>query len=165
MHWRIQKKRQVVELTSSSSPWTHFHTLNLSDAPSISTMSSFYLSSSPIFKLQWHANAKPKPSRPIVSLPLSRLHANCYSWRLSCNLTQHGLELEETVEEDEIPQVLELPTEEEPNFDKETTASPSKMLRKKKGDEESLDDRFKLRNGKEVALTYYIFSSSSPFCG
>ncbi|CAE6246512.1 unnamed protein product [Arabidopsis arenosa] len=113
-------------------------------------MSSFYLSSSPIFKLQWHANPKPKPSRPIVSLPLCRLHANCYSWRLSCNLAQHGLELEETVEEDEIPQVLELPTEEEPNFDKETIASPSKMLRKKKGDEESLDDRFKLRNGKEI---------------
>jgi GTP-binding protein HflX len=57
--------------------------------------------------------------------------------------------LEETVEEDEILQVLDLPTE-ETNLDNETIASPSKMLRKKKGDEESLDDRFKLRNGKEI---------------
>jgi len=117
-------------------------------------MSSFYLSSSPIFKLQWHANHKPKPNRAIVSFPPSRLHANCYSWRLSCNLAQHGIELEETVEEDEILQVLDLPTE-ETNLDNETIASPSKMLRKKKGDEERLDDRFKLRNGKEVTLTYF----------
>jgi len=58
------------------------------------------------------------------------------------------------VEEDEILQVLDLPTE-ETNLDNETIASPSKMLRKKKGDEERLDDRFKLRNGKEVTLTYF----------
>lgn len=66
------------------------------------------------------------------------------------------------MEEDEIPQFLELSAE-EPSFDEEKIAPPSKMLRKKKEDEESLDDRFKLRNGKEVALTNYIFSSSSPF--
>lgn len=56
------------------------------------------------------------------------------------------------MEEDEIPQFLELSAE-EPSFDEEKIAPPSKMLRKKKEDEESLDDRFKLRNGKEVALT------------
>lgn len=55
------------------------------------------------------------------------------------------------MEENEISQFLELSAE-EPNYEKETSAAPSKMLRKKKGDEESLEDRFKLRNGKEVAL-------------
>lgn len=63
------------------------------------------------------------------------------------------------MEKDEIPQFLDFSAEEEPEA---TIAAPSTMLRKKKADEESLDDRFKLRNGKEVALPC-IFSSSSPF--
>lgn len=116
-------------------------------------MTSFFFSPSPISKLHWRANHNPKPSLPIVPLRLSLLHGNCYSWRLSCNLTQDGLDLEES----EIPQFLDVSAEEEPSFDKETIAAPSKMLRKKKEDEESLDDRFKLRNGKEVGcITLYL---------
>ncbi|KFK27333.1 hypothetical protein AALP_AA8G369300 [Arabis alpina] len=115
-------------------------------------MSSFFFSSSsPISKLQWRANRNPKPNLAIVPLRLSLLHGNCNSWRLSCNLTKHGLDFEETVvEEDEIPQILDFSPEEEPSFVEETIPAPSRMLRKKKADEESLDDRFKLRNGKEV---------------
>ncbi|CAH2069581.1 unnamed protein product, partial [Thlaspi arvense] len=117
----------------------------------LSTMSSFFFSSSPISNLQWRANYNPQPNLPTVPLNLSLLRGNCNSWRLSCNLTQqHGLDFEESVEEDEIPQFLDFSAEEEPNFDKATVASPSTTLRKKKTAEESMEDRFKLRNGKEV---------------
>ncbi|KAL0729243.1 hypothetical protein Bca4012_025336 [Brassica carinata] len=114
-------------------------------------MSSFlFPSSSPIPKSHWRANYIPKPNRPIA---LSLLHGNSYSWRLSCKLS---LDFEESLEEDdEIPQFLDFSAEEEeePSFEKETVSPPSTTLmqrKKKKGDEESLEDRFKLRNGKEV---------------
>lgn len=60
------------------------------------------------------------------------------------------------MEEDEIPQFLDFSAEEEeePSLEKETVSAPTTTLmqrKKKKGDEESLEDRFKLRNGKEVA--------------
>ncbi|KAJ0246028.1 GTP-binding protein [Hirschfeldia incana] len=114
-------------------------------------MSSFlFPSSSPIPKSHWRANYVPKPNRPIT-LPL--LHGNSYSWRVSCNLS---LDFEESVEEeeDEIPQFLDFSAEEEePSLDKDSVSAPTTTLmqrKKKRGDEESLEDRFKLRNGKEV---------------
>ncbi|KAH0896464.1 hypothetical protein HID58_046032 [Brassica napus] len=113
-------------------------------------MSSFlFPSSSPIPKSHWRANSIPKPNRPIT---LSLLHGNSYSWRLSCKLSLDYFE--ESVEEDEIPQFLDFSAEgEEPDLEKETVSAPTMTLmqrKKKKGDEESLEDRFKLRNGKEV---------------
>ncbi|CAG7892320.1 unnamed protein product [Brassica rapa] len=113
-------------------------------------MSSFlFPSSSPIPKPHWRGNSIPRPNRPIT---LSLLRGNSYSWRLSCKLS---LDLAESVEEDEIPQFLDFSAEEEeePSFEKETVSASTTTLmqrKKKKGDEESLEDRFKLRNGKEV---------------
>ncbi|KAF2565134.1 hypothetical protein F2Q70_00014804 [Brassica cretica] len=113
-------------------------------------MSSFlFPPSSPIPKSHWRANSIPRPNRPIT---LSLLHGNSYSWRLSCKLSLDYFE--ESVEEDEIPQFLDFSAEEEePDLEKETVSAPTTTLmqrKKKKGDEESLEDRFKLRNGKEV---------------
>lgn len=66
------------------------------------------------------------------------------------------------MDEDEIPQLLDFSAEEEePSFEKETVSPPTTTLmqrKKKKGDEESLEDRFKLRNGKEVRCITLCFN-------